>query len=400
MESTFEKICSEAMAFAKKMSKKTSRDPMEWLKENHGNGIDYLVKNVQLRISERTKILAYCVAAKYGVAKTNDLLSERGRERLYPRNLTDIAVMRCLQLGRDAKYLCSLMERITPLSNSICLNPVFMKDNTFCCTIPMMTDYLNETRTKSADGSLLSVDLTSELTDALNLLEDSDDDRFIEMLADKQEQFATIRERTRREFVRFLREFAIAVEKSGDKEKIFSLFMKEGRDSATGARKINFGNLALSVDNLFLGNLLCPENAYTNEEQPSLDDNFEREQDKFARLMRGFLSGKNDISRTFFLSLMLFFSSELSLNLDLGVLNKTLVRCGWRPISQNGKQQDKLDILAIDVLDIHNKTIPCYESFDVLLFDLEDQHIFDKYEGEGSTTSVQSALAGTLEVKQ
>lgn len=445
MSTKFEKLVSAAKDLAARESRKEgSADAAAWLLRNPEKTLSELFKKQNRRISERTKILAYCVAAGLTSKESNRLLRSQHREELYIRNLSDIAVMRILDQGRSAEELCGLMEKLSPLSERVPCADFFARAGSgkFICTVEMMEAYLDHSRIKvpilemdlsdeaiaelerqvgvpAGGAPLFEKKITRQLTDELksefDMVLDQDDEAFLRMVEDKIDMFSVVRDRTRREFVRHLCEYARAVIRSGSKEALLELFMNVDTIDEPEKRPISFKDLAFDVNEFYDGRLFgVEEHEYASEDQLDFEplssreerkawvkqsekaEDVEREaaRKKCATLLQGLLQGKNDISRTLFVAFLLFFNAKRDAPLSIQQLNGTLSKCGWRQIDVQG--DDAFDRLAVDILDYYSeKDIPYATFLDIMLQDLEED-AFGKYEGDDANLTRTQAVSKTL----
>lgn len=452
MSSKFEKLVIAARNHAsRECSSEGLNDIDLWLKQNQDNVIGYLFDHENRRISERTKIIAYCVAAKLNVSDSNRLLRKYHREELYIRNLSDIAIMRTLELGRSAGELCDLMVRITPYLESIPDNGFFIRNDAngkpkFVCTVETMEAYLDHSRIgipvlqidlddeafkrlendhgqrsygNSAVDLFYEKKITREMTDELkaefDLMLSENDDSFVQTIKDKIELFSVVRERTRREFVRSLCDFAKMVNDSDNKDEIYALYMNVDTEPDPKKRPISFKSLSFDVNEFYQGHLFgieeenhsdtslresdLPESkedriAWMKENTENEDIEQEAAQKKCAKLLQGLLQGKNDISRTLFLAILLYFSAKKDEQLSIQKLNAILSKCGWRQINVRG--EDAFDLMVVDILDYYsNKDITYSDYLDIMLQDLEEP-VFEKYEGDDSNMTMNEAMTKTL----
>ncbi len=450
MGSKFEKLAASATEFGlKKCGAEPPGDACEWLGQHPDEVIRYLFEHENQRISQRTKIIAYCVAAKRKVRDTNSLLRKYHREELYVRNAGDIAIMRTLELGHSAEYLCDLSARITSVLENKAEDGFFTKADRkgkqrFVCSIETMEQYLDHSRigvpvwqidpddenlsqlerdkVQSAKGDRLSAyekKVTREMTDELKAEFDlaiaKSDDYFLRIVEGKRDMFSVVRDRTRREFVRSLYDYAKTISERGNMDEIYALYMNVDTESDPRARPINFKNLSFDVNEFYQGHLFgVEERDYSTKSNPDeylpeskeeriawLEENTEKEdveqeaaQKKCAKLLQGLLQGKNDISRTLFLAVILYFISRMNEQVSIQKINATLSKCGWRQIDVRG--EDAFDLMVVDIMDYYNtKDISYSDYLDIMLQDLEEP-VFDKYEGDDFNMTMNEAITKTL----
>ena len=237
--------------------------------------------------------------------------------------------------------------------------------------------------------------LTSELQNLYDLTIWSDDDEFIDMIKENTEYFSKIRERTRQEYVRYLYEYAKKVAFSGDEEAIIEMFQNSSgkKVASTGKSEltqkdrteaqakyvevqlppeewpIKILDLGNDINEFYMGGLFnVIENKYSRkdhrdlepmatkaEKQKWLEQNSSREdadqqkqKERYDDVIRNFLRGKCDISRTLFASNALFFDFKTNGTINVLGLNDTLSRCGWNEIDYTGKNH--FDRMIVDIL--------------------------------------------------
>ena len=391
MSSKFERLVAAAESYAPASCRADKAASTRWLRENQDAVLQKLFVKETQRISRRVKIIACACAAKLGVRETNKLLRSYGAESLYARNLPDITIMRGLELHYSAKELCELMAKVQPLSLELQnnANKFFLRYGRFCCTIQGMESYLDAARvtTEEPDGKMTR-EMTSELQEEFDAILEESDETFLTMLKENISMFSAIRERTRREFVRYLCRWAQSVVQKGDENEIEKFFMNVSPKTRPEEWKINFTQLVTYVDEeMYMQFLIDPQQTVKN---PLC------EIQKCAKLLRNFILGETDISRTLFTSILLFFMMRSTGDgvLDLLQINAVLDKCGFKLVDVGG--DDALDRLVLDIID--NQHLPKQEFQDVLLFDLDDpdELLFLNYEGEGYTRSRSTATASAL----
>lgn len=387
----FEKLVAELYRFAKESSKvKEQSEWAEWLNAHEEDAIKMLFSGYA-RTSRRTKILVYAVAAGLTREETDCLLLKYKRERLYVRNIADILIMRTLDKGYSIDHLIELVERVGPLTENI---PDYSAMKGKELTIKSMKNYLDSCNAllKKADDKSA---LTSELQNLYDLTIWSDDDEFIDMIKENTEYFSKIRERTRQEYVRYLYEYAKKVAFSGDEEAIIEMFQNSSgkKVASTGKSEltqkdrteaqakyvevqlppeewpIKILDLGNDINEFYMGGLFnVIENKYSRkdhrdlepmatkaEKQKWLEQNSSREdadqqkqKERYDDVIRNFLRGKCDISRTLFASNALFFDFKTNGTINVLGLNDTLSRCGWNEIDYTGKNH--FDRMIVDIL--------------------------------------------------
>lgn len=392
MSSKFEKIVDSAIQCVPVQYRHDNAARIAWLRSNEEVVLHQLFTKTNRRISCRTKILAFCIAAQHGVRETNALLRAHGAEMLYARNLPDIAIMRGLELQYNAAELCALMREVQPLSLELPsdANQFFLRDGRFCCTIERMEAYLDASRVPSENpDERMTRALTTELQSAFNdlLEEEADDAAFLAMLKKNISMFSEIRERTRREFVRYLCRWTHFVAQKGDKSETEIFFMNVDARTRPEKWKINLSQLVTDVDEeMYQQYLLDPQQTFENPLY---------EIQKCAKLIRKFILGETDISRTLFTSFLLFLIRNTGDGmLDSLQINAVLDKCGFKLIDVCG--DNAFDRLVLDIID--NQHLPQQEFQEILLFDLDDpdELVFECYEGEDYTMSRSTATANAL----
>lgn len=427
--SKFEKLADAAVRCVPAKYRRTKDALVVWLRDNQDAVLEKLFTKENQRISRRTKILAYCVAAQKTAREANKLLYTHGEEMLYSRSLPDITIVRSLTLHHSASKLCELMAKVAPLAQDLPADDFFTRKGRFCCTVRRMEAYLDAERVlaEKTDG------ITMELLEGIDAIQ-GDDDEFLDMLKENLSMFSASRECTRRVFVSFLCQWAQSVIQRGDESEIKEMFMNASPKSCPEEWKVNFYALLervnegmyrgflfsprISLDEissdlihdiplLFMKkDVTCPEepksNPYalyayleTNPEFISDPRQTQRneydEQCKCARLLRDYLLGKKELSRTLFLALLVFFLRHTADGeLDIHRINDALSNCGWREIDINSG--GSIDRLVSDITDFQDSSEKVFRS--IVLYDLwnPDEPVFERYEGTDYTILRSQAL--------
>lgn len=396
MSSKFEKLADAAVRCAPANCRADREVLSVWLQSKQDAVLERLFIGEDRRISRRTKILAYCIAAQRTPREANKLLRIYGAEALYVRNLPDITIMRALALHYSAAELCEIMAKIAPLARQLPTDEYFTRRGRFFCTAEGMEAYLDAACCPAPEepGSKKTCALTSELQAAFDELLEEDNETFLAMVKDYLPMFSTIRERTRREFIRYLCRYARSVIRRGNADEMDSLFMNMDTEPCAGKRPVNFPELSFHVnDKMYLGYLFSARDATSNVED---DEEVMKENRKCAKLLQGFLLGKNDISRTLFTAFLLYFlRGSTEGTLDMQQVNDVLDKCGWRQIDVGG--DDPFDRLVLDMLD--NQELSENDYLKILFQDLEDpeEPVFEKYEGEDAYLTRSTATVKALQ---
>lgn len=391
MSSKFEKIVDSAIQCVPVQYRHDNAARIAWLRSNEEVVLHQLFTKTNRRISCRTKTIAYACAAQHGVRKTNALLRAHGAETLYARNLPDIAIMRGLARHYTATELCELMAKVAPLMPELptVANKFFVRDGRFCCTIERMEAYLDAARVPAPENpdEKMTREMTCELQEEFDAISEEDDEAFLAMLKKNISMFSEIRERTRREFVRYLCRWTHFVAQKGDKSETEIFFMNVDARTRPEKWKINLSQLVTDVDEeMYQQYLLDPQQTFENPLY---------EIQKCAKLIRKFILGETDISRTLFTSFLLFLIRNTGDGmLDSLQINAVLDKCGFKLIDVCG--DNAFDRLVLDIID--NQHLPQQEFQEILLFDLDDpdELVFECYEGEDYTMSRSTATANAL----
>ena len=103
----------------------------------------------------------------------------------------------------------------------------------------------------------------------------------------------------------------------------------------------------------------------------------QKQKERYDAIIRNFLRGKSDISRTLFLSNILFFDCKTNGTIQLQPLNDVLSRCGWNEIDYTGEYG--FDRMIVDLIDYYNeKDITFLDHVYMILEDLKDP-VFAEY---------------------
>jgi len=431
MPSKFEILTNNLFKFAQKQSGcRSNSDIVFWMQNNADECIYFLRKKQNQRISLRIKILAYAVATHMDPDLANDILASNGLETLYVRNIMDMAVMRVLYRGGTASELCSLAIRLNELvvgSGDVYDHMIPGLDvaiGQFTCT--HLDAYIQKSNT-DVDGATL----TEQTQRWFSAVVDVSDEDFLERLKTEGiiDHLCTIRDRTRREFSIGLRDYLSAVIDAPQEDEIDAIFMnscdaKEASDFLT--LPINLGSI-ISIANEFYcdtflseGSLIDDSEDDCNQEigdyepiggmqngeswylenstdyETLYDQQVDKAKKRAAHLLQGFLHGTNDISRTFFISMMLFFNNRLPHHKRSNsfYFNRMLRRCGWPRL---GFEDNSFENLAQGILQYGENHIKSndYELYNLMLDDLQDP-VFLNYAGQGSTASRNQELRNTL----
>ncbi len=393
-KSRFEGLADAAVRCAPANCRRDKAALIAWLRDNENAVLEKLFTKENQRISRRTKILAYCVAAQRTAREANKLLYTHGEERLYARNLPDITIMYSLTLHHSASMLCELMAKVAPLMQNLPADDFFTRNGRFCCTVQRMEAYLDAERVlaEKMDG------ITVELLEGIDAVP-GDDEEFLDMLKEKLPMFSASRACTRRVFVHFLCQWARSVIQRRDKNtlvigtfegEIETFFNNADIEPCPDKWPLDFYGLLTCVNNMYFGSLFSPHRAMALIAD---DAEAETELKKCVGLLDDFLLGKSDISRTLFLAILAYFLRNTGDGrLDIRQLNAVLAECGWPPI--NGS--NPFDRLMTDMAECQDFPKAAYE--DVLKYDLDDPNapVFTCYEGEHSTMTRSQSLANAL----
>lgn len=413
----FEKMAADLYSFAKESSKTNNQHEQRlWLKMHEDDAIQMLFSGYS-RTSRRTKLLVYAIAAGLSREETDALLLEYRRESLYVRNIADILIMRALDKEYTVNQLCELVDRVRTYTDEI---PEYSAMNGKELTIKSMKDYLDycQIHLKNAEDSS---SLTSELQNLYDLSISLEDDGFIDMIRDNTVYFSKLRERTRQEYIRYLYKYAKHVVEVGDNDAIIELFQNStgkktsrteensliDEQTSTHTRQVRLPpeewpikilDLGYDINEFYMGGLYnVNEYEYSRKDHRDFepqarkedkqrwleqnsspeDEDQQKQKERYDAIIRNFLRGKSDISRTLFLSNILFFDCKTNGTIQLQPLNDVLSRCGWNEIDYTGEYG--FDRMIVDLIDYYNeKDITFLDHVYMILEDLKDP-VFAEY---------------------
>lgn len=392
---SFKDLVSDLYGFAEKESNTNSQaEWMAWLRNHEDDAIEMLFSNYA-RTSRRTKLLVFAIAAGLNRKQADQLLSKYRRERLYVRNIADVAIMRALDCGYTMEQLDGLVHKLGLLIDQIPRHSSIEKE----LTIQTMWEYLGSWNEQS-ESSQDTLELTNELQNIYDESSDMNDDQFVDMIRDNIQYFTTVRERTRREYVRYLYEYAKHVAEHGNKNDRRELFFNSDgkKEENPGEWPISLLNLGFDINEFYLGGLYdVKEHTYLPEDHRDFEPKASKEEkrewlersgsqedidqlkqkERFDAVIRKFLRGNCDIGRTLFISNVLFFDFKTTGTINVQRLNNVLYKCGWNEIDYSGRYD--FDRMIVDMLDYYNEKRFIYSDFMYMIFeDLEDP-VFAEY---------------------
>ncbi len=412
----FEKLEASLLKYAKNEAMKQTCDPLNWLRSNQDAAIGYMLKENE-KTSPRTLVLSYAIAAQLGIDGANDVLKAYDHEALYIRNMSDMVCMWVLKNEGTADDACRLYQQLSAMEIG--------QPSTY--TIPNVTLSEIERYLESAQ-EILPVEVKSMTAD----LQDKFDSAIVnnqsaeDVVRDNLAYFVKMRDRTRHEFLLIFKDYLHEVINGEDKDELKGVFMSASKNPYELC-KVNFGNFASKIDDVFDGALLSAyefsdENPNASKEHMS-DEEFDKltpeERKKFIntpepedkafedalvkceKVFREFIQGKVDITRTLFIASVMFMNTRLSASfwLDIDSLNDVLQSCGWRTIQTvNPTGLDEL-IVAMYSKEPnkpgYNKRLIFDDSFQDLLFENIDT-LFN-YPGFNHTKSRDATFISALE---
>ena len=240
-----EKLEASLLKYAKNEAKKQTLDTLDWLRSNQDAAIGYMLRENR-KTSPRTLVLSYAIAAQLGIDGANDVLKAYDHEALYIRNMSDMVCMWVLKNEGTAADACRLYQQLSAMEIG--------QPSTY--TIPNVTLSEIERYLESAQQIIPAEvkSMTADLQDKFNLAivnNQSAED----VVRDNLAYFVTMRDRTRHEFLNIFKDYLHEVINGEDKDEQKGVFMSASK-TPYELCKVNFGNFATRIDDLFDGALL------------------------------------------------------------------------------------------------------------------------------------------------
>ncbi len=311
----------------------------------------------------RIRIITYAFFNKLSLDEVCDLLYKHNCEMFYVRNIYDatlryafihqLNLQEWIKISNDAVDALAVAERrMNGRFEGLFCND----DNEAGGTVisyKMLNQFYSQFILKDADDNDFTMGYTDVMMTELDSAENTEES-FKDFLADYLNAFVPNRQRSRRIFIKELLNYLSSFKnpKTID-EKYDNPFMDNNTD------RVSVKSLITNIDDFYFNLLLVNyemfvEDANATEEdvyiiKDNIIDNTPKLARGFKNYLRDILFGQADITRTFFIVMVLFFRDSLGVTLEFNELNNMLMQSGFKALDEDN--ENGLDFYAIAVLE-------------------------------------------------